>query len=64
VQQPTSYRAYKHVKPDTVLHWLDLAGQQCAAASDHLICNLHRTQAQVDELWTIDIRDLEVDTFL
>ena len=36
----------------TLLHWLDLAGQQGAAVSAHLIRNLHVTQAQVDELWT------------
>lgn len=27
----------KHLKPDTVLHWLDLAGQHAAVVSDQLI---------------------------
>jgi hypothetical protein len=31
---------------------VDLAGQHAAAISTALICNLHLTQAQVDELWT------------
>jgi hypothetical protein len=31
---------------------VDLAGQHAAAVSAALICNLHLTQAQVDELWT------------
>lgn len=42
----------KRCKPDTVLHWLDLAGQHAAAVSQHLIRDLHLTQAQIDELWT------------
>jgi transposase-like protein len=42
----------KGVKPDTVLHGLEIAGAQAAAVSDHLIHNLHLTQAQIDELWT------------
>lgn len=42
----------KHCKPDTVLHWLDLAGQQASFVSDHFIRGLHLTQAQIDELWT------------
>jgi transposase-like protein len=42
----------KGVKPDTVLHWLEIAGAQAAAVSDRLIHNLHLTQAQIDELWT------------
>lgn len=42
----------KGVKPETVLHWLEIAGAQAAAVSDHLIHNLHLTQAQIDELWT------------
>lgn len=42
----------KHCKPNTVLHWLDLAGQHAAAVSKHCIRGLHLTQAQIDELWT------------
>ena len=42
----------KHVRPNTVLHWLDLAGQHAAAVSHHLIHDLHITNAQIDELWT------------
>ena len=42
----------KQCKPDTILHWLDLAGQHAATVSDHMIDHLHLTQAQVDELWT------------
>lgn len=41
-----------HHPHKTLLHWVDLAGQQGAAVSAHLIRNLHVTQAQVDELWT------------
>jgi transposase-like protein len=42
----------KGVKPDTVLHWLDLAGQQATTVSHELIRHLHLTQVQIDELWT------------
>lgn len=42
----------KHCKHDSVLHWLDLAGQHAAALSKHFIRGLHLTQAQIDELWT------------
>jgi hypothetical protein len=42
----------KHCKLQTLLHWLDLAGQQAAAVSKHFIRGLHLTQAQIDELWT------------
>jgi transposase-like protein len=42
----------KHCAPNTILHWLDLAGQQAAAVSLYLIKDLHLTQAQIDELWT------------
>ena len=42
----------KRCKPDSVLHWLDLAGQHAAAVSRHFIRGLHLTQAQIDELWT------------
>ena len=42
----------KHCKPNTVLHWLDLAGQHAAAVSKHFMRGLHLTQAQIDELWT------------
>jgi hypothetical protein len=42
----------QHCKPNTVLHWLDLAGQHAAAVSKHFIRGLHLTQAQIDELWT------------
>lgn len=42
----------KHCKTDAVLRWLDLAGQQAAGVSNHLIHDLHLTQAQIDELWT------------
>jgi transposase-like protein len=42
----------KEVKPDTVLHWLDLAGEQAATVSSQLLRNLRLTQVQIDELWT------------
>lgn len=42
----------KQCKPNTVLHWLDLAGQHAAVVSNHFIRDLHLTQAQIDELWT------------
>lgn len=42
----------KHRKADAVLHGLDLAGQQTAAVSRHIIYDLHLTQAQIGELWT------------
>ncbi len=42
----------KHCRPNTVLHWLDLAGQQLAAVSAELIHDVRVSQAQVDELWT------------
>ncbi len=42
----------KHCKPDTVLHWLDLAGEQCAAVRGYLIRGVHVSQAQIDEQWT------------
>lgn len=42
----------KGVKANTILHWLDLAGQHAAEVSEYLIRDLHLTQAQVDELWT------------
>ena len=42
----------KHCKADTALHWLDLAGQQGAAANRHFIRDVHPTQVQVDELWS------------
>jgi transposase-like protein len=42
----------KHCKLQTVLHWLDLAGQHAAALSKHFIRGLHLTQAQIDELWS------------
>jgi transposase-like protein len=42
----------KHVRSNTVLHWLDLAGQHAGALSQQLIADLRITQAQIDELWT------------
>jgi hypothetical protein len=42
----------KHCKLRTMLHWLDLAGEQAAAVSRHFMTGLHLTQAQIDELWT------------
>jgi transposase-like protein len=42
----------KQCKPDTVLYWLDLAGQHAAAISNHFIRDLQVSQAQIDELWT------------
>ena len=50
----------KGVKPDTVLHWLEIAGAQAAAVSDRLIHNLHLTQAQIDELWTFVKKSLGI----
>jgi len=40
----------KQGKLQTVLHWLDLAGQHAAALSTHFLRGLHLTQAQSDEL--------------
>jgi transposase-like protein len=51
----TSLRAMsriKHCAPNTILHWLDLAGQHAEAVSNHLIHSLHVTYAQIDELST------------
>jgi transposase-like protein len=42
----------KQGKLQTVLHWVDLAGQHAAAISNHFMRGLHVTQAQIDELWT------------
>lgn len=42
----------KRCKPDTVLHWLDLAGQHGAAVNAYFIHALHISQAQIDEQWT------------
>ena len=42
----------RHHPTDAVLHWLDLAGQHCAAVSAHLIQDVRLSQAQIDELWT------------
>ncbi len=42
----------KGVKPDTVLHWLEIAGKQAVTVSNQLIHNLPLSQAQIDELWT------------
>ncbi len=50
----------KGVKPDTVLHWLEVAGAQAAAVSDRLIHNLHLTQAQIDALWTFVKKSLGI----
>lgn len=41
-----------HCRPNTALHWLDLAGQHATAVSAALIHQLHLSQAQIDELWT------------
>ena len=42
----------KHHSPNTLLDWLDLAGQHLVAVSAELIHDLGLAQAQVDELWT------------
>jgi transposase-like protein len=42
----------QHHPTDTVLHWLDLAGQHCAGVSQQLIQAIRLNQAQIDELWT------------
>ena len=42
----------KHCKPNSVLRWLDLAGQHAAAVNTHFIKGLPLTQSQIDELWT------------
>jgi hypothetical protein len=50
-----SLRALERLKrhsPNTILHWLDLAGQHLAMVSAELIHDVHLRQAQVDELWT------------
>ncbi len=51
----SSLRAVGRVKlskPNTVLHWLDLAGQHAAAVSNLLIRDVHVDQVQIDELYT------------
>ena len=50
-----SLRALERLKrhsPNTILHWLDLAGQHLAMVSTELIHDVHLRQSQVDELWT------------
>jgi transposase-like protein len=50
-----SLRAVERRTPhphNTILHWVDLAGQHATKVSQAVIRNLHITQAQVDELWT------------
>jgi len=42
----------KHHPVNTVLDWLEVAGQHTAAVGSHLIRDLHVPHAQVDELWT------------
>ncbi len=42
----------KDCKPNTVLRWLDLAGQHAAAVSNLLVRDLHVVQVQIDELYT------------
>lgn len=42
----------EHCPHHTILHWLDLAGQQLSAVSQELIRDVVVSQAQVDELWT------------
>lgn len=42
----------KHIRPNTILHWLDLLGQHFTEISEYLIKDLHLTQVQIDELWT------------
>jgi len=39
-----------HHPNNTILHWVDLAGQHAAQVSQAVIRNLHVTQTQVDEL--------------
>jgi transposase-like protein len=43
----------KHLSANRVLHWLALAGQPAAAVSAERIRELHLTQVQIDELWTV-----------
>jgi hypothetical protein len=53
--EPHSLRAVERLRQhphNAILHWIDLAGQHAATVSAALVCNLHITQAQVDELWT------------
>ncbi len=42
----------KDCQPNSVLRWLDLAGQHAVAMSNLLIRDLHLTQVQIDELYT------------
>jgi transposase-like protein len=42
----------KHYPANTILHWLDLAGQHLQTLSDTLIRSVRLNQAQIDELWT------------
>ena len=39
-------------EPDTVLEWLQRAGQHCERLSEYMLQDLHVTQVQLDELWT------------
>ena len=41
-----------HVKPDTVLEWIEKAGEHCEQVSEYMIQELKLTQVQLDELWT------------
>lgn len=42
-----------HCTLDTLLRWLDLAGQQAAAVRRHYMTGLHVAHAPIDELWTL-----------
>jgi hypothetical protein len=46
------------VDPNTVLHWLVEAAEQLQAFSAYVLCDVHVTQLQLDELYTV-IRDLQ-----
>jgi len=40
------------VKPDTVLEWIEKAGEHCERVSEYMMQELELTQVQLDELWT------------
>jgi transposase-like protein len=42
-----------NVDADTVVYWLSQAGEHMEAISGYLIHDLHLTQVQVDELWSL-----------
>jgi len=40
------------VTQKTIISWLNEAALHCKEVSDYLVCNLHLTEAQLDEFWS------------